>query len=285
MFFNFFDRMCGNRCNDCNCNCNCNCDCDYNCDNTFQKPCRQIECRPMSCCVGPTGPTGAAGPIGPRGYPGIDGATGATGATGPQGVQGLQGVQGIQGITGATGPQGVQGIQGVTGATGADGAVGLTGPTGPQGLQGLQGIQGVTGATGATGADGIFSGAYVSAQNSTGATIDISAAGTEIPLANNVVLQGATASGNGFAVTDSGTYYVQYRVKPQSADQLTTDVRVNGTPVTGLVSGAAAATTNYGTSSIINLNAGDVVTLTASGNGAITLNSPDGAVLTLIKLS
>jgi hypothetical protein len=64
-------------------------------------------------CQGVPGATGPAGPAGPMGP---TGPTGATGATGPTGT----------GAPGATGPTGATGAQGLPGATGATGATGTT---------------------------------------------------------------------------------------------------------------------------------------------------------------
>jgi len=93
---------------------------------------------------------GATGPTGPAG------ATGATGPAGPTGAPGPEGPPGPVGPTGATGPEGA------AGATGPEGATGPTGPEGPSGPTGPEGDPGVL------------------------ARAQISAAGTNLTLPNNV---------------------------------------------------------------------------------------------------
>lgn len=228
---------------------------------------------------GPRGPRGFTGPQGIMGPPGATGATGTTGAQGPQGpqgIQGVQGLQGLQGVTGATGPTGPQGLQGVAGADGAVGATGATGATGPQGLQGEQGLQGVTGptgptgATGATGAAGTGLEAYGGVYSSDVTTQSFTATPTPLTLTTNMPANGVTYGTNSLTVTDGGVYEIDYGVRGTvgTATAITVGVGQNGTAINGtnVTDDVAVGTTErVGGRTLVNLNAGDTLTLLGSG--------------------
>ncbi len=93
-----------------------------------------------------------------------------------------------------------------------------------------------------------------------------------------MVAEGVTAGGGEFTVNDAGVYYIAYEVQPTGDPAITASVRANGTDIPGLTSSTAA-------SGIARLEAGDVVGLYATGTGDLTLSTPNGARLTLIKLS
>ena len=243
---------------------------------------------------GPRGPRGFTGPQGIMGPPGANGATGAVGAqgsqgiqgvTGPTGPQGLPGANGAQGATGATGPQGIQGeqgLQGVTGPTGPQGLQGVTGPvgatgaTGPQGIQGEQGLQGVTGPTGptgptgATGAAGTGLEAYGGLYSSDVTTQSFTATPMPLTLTTTMPADGVTYGTNELTVTDGGVYEIDYGVRGSvgTATAVTVGVGQNGTAISGtnVTDDVAVGTTErVGGRTLVNLNAGDTLTLLGSG--------------------
>lgn len=240
--------------------------------------------------MGPTGPTGATGAqgaqglqgsIGPQGIQGIQGEQGVTGPTGPQGEQGIQGVTGPTGEQGPQGVQGVQGLQGVTGPTGSTGPQGIQGiqgeqgVTGPQGEQGIQGVTGPTGPTGATGADGqnglaAYGGIY--SQSTT--PIPLTTTLTTLPQTGIMPLSNVTAGTNAVTIGESGTYDVTYHLSGSSTPS--TDVTLsavrNGTAILEATITQTVGTeqTAIGGNAIVNLTAGDVLTLGASSAVATT---------------
>jgi hypothetical protein len=91
---------------------------------------------------------------GPQGPPGPKGDQGPAGPAGPAGVQGPAGPVGPIGPQGLQGLQGPQGDPGPAGPAGATGAAGAVGPAGPAGPTGDTGPTGPQGPTGPTGPTG-----------------------------------------------------------------------------------------------------------------------------------
>ena len=257
--------------------------------------------------VGPTGPRGLQGPIGPtgatgpRGTKGATGATGATGSTGATGATGATGVTGPQGEIGPTGPQGeigVTGPQGEVGPTGPQGEIGPTGPqgeigpTGPQGEIGPTGPQGEVGPTGETGpaTDGLaaYGGLY---STSTDTVALAENTPVTLPLDSQMPVLNETYGENSITVDQDGDYEINYGLlgSVNPASTITISVNVNGTPEpSGVISQdfiTGTARSMNGTT-IVSLNAGDVVTVTVEGTAATTLTPLDNVsgYLTVKKL-
>lgn len=249
--------------------------------------------------TGATGPTGpAGGPIGPTGVTGPTGAagptgvTGPTGAMGPTGITGPTGAEGPIGITGPTGATGMMGPMGNTGAVGETGPTGATGETGPTGITGATGATGETGATGPTGPTGP-TGAGIAAYGyvyelATAGTATV-AGGADVPFSDNGPLAGITHSAGTTTVTAAaaGTYRIDYGINITSGANSAIAIAVNGVVNASTnVSMLEAAGKASGTA-ILNLAAGDVVTLRNNSAIAFTMDlSPGvGAQLSIILLS
>ena len=192
------------------------------------------------------------------------------GPIGPTGPQGPRGVQGPQGPTGAVGPQG---------PVGATGAVGPQGPTGATGAVGPQGPTGATGAVGPQGPAGTNDAVYAT---STVATI---AAGSIIPIALTTATPDTSMSvtDNAVNITEAGSYLVSYYVDGSVAtDEFVTALYLNGTQVPNesiVQSNSAGAASK---TIVLNLSAGDTLSLYNTSATEATLSS---AAITVLKLS
>ena len=212
--------------------------------------------------IGPTGPTGATGATGPTGPTGITGAIGATGSTGADGVVG---------VAGATGP---------TGATGADGSAG---PTGPTGLTGATGATGDTGPTGATGS--ALTDTFASATNTNGDPIAVTVIGTKVPLPTQNLSNVTSTGGTDFTVTQAGSYLVSYSVNVTAALLMSACVFVDGSCEGTLLHANVLSVSNYNGQSILNLTAGQTLSLQLYGLlGAATLQGGAGARMSIVRL-
>ena len=245
--------------------------------------------------TGPQGIMGPAGPIGPTGPQGIGGnpgPTGATGATGPQGIQGIQGVVGPTGATGATGPVGPTGATGATGATGPVGPTGATGATGPQGIQGVTGPIGPTGDTGPAGESITGLAAYGGLYSDSTTTVALTeATPTELTLGSQMPSSNVTYGTNSITVNLAGDYEVNYGLlgSVDPASTITLSVYRNGALLPSaeisqdFITGTARSMNG---STIVTLDAGDVLTLMAEGSATTTLipNAQVNTYLTVKKL-
>ncbi len=201
---------------------------------------------------------GAEGPQGPQGDPG------------PAGADGQDGVDGQDGADGAVGPQGPQGDPGPAGADGQDGADGAVGPQGPQGDPGPPG------------ADGGF-GDYAGLGASPGSVIAVVLGGTDVPFNSYQALNGiTTADAVTYQVTTTGAYRISYSAKTTAALLANTRVVVNGIGVQVLADEPVLATNQFSGDAILNLTAGDEISLEFYGLlGAVTLQTGHGATMTI----
>lgn len=252
---------------------------------------RKIQWRIGKNGVGAQGPQGVAGADGEQGATGAQGATGSTGlqgATGATGPIGPTGPTGPTGATGATGADGAAGTDGATGATGSDGLDGFDGATGATGATGPTGATGATGATGPAGVDGAgITPAYGSFTNNLGTTIAVLLGGTPIPFPTTTASDGVTVNGPGdtVTVTTPGAYQVSFRVQSTAALLASVEVRVNGAGVPSLNDGVTLSTNTWQGSAVLNLSAGDTISLSAYGLlGALVLDSGTGASLSLVRV-
>ncbi|KMN73446.1 triple helix repeat-containing collagen, partial [Bacillus sp. LK10] len=219
-----------------------------------------------------TGATGVTGDTGPTGATGVTGDTGPTGPTGPTGA------------TGGTGPTGATGITGATGGTGPTGATGITGATGGTGPTGATGITGATGGTGPTDT-ALYAG------NTTGPTIITIAGGTNIALPSNQNINGFTPNGSNdtFTVQQTGKYYITYQVNTTTALLVSTRLWLNGsTAIPGSIQSSAVSTTFMSNTVIVNLTAGNTISLQFFGAVVTAIligGGATGASLTIIRLS
>lgn len=183
----------------------------------------------------------------------LTGATGATGATGPTGPAG--------------GPAGAAGATGATGATGAAGTAGVTGPTG----------------TNATSTAGF-------ATNTTGLSLTVPLLGTLVPLPSTQVLStDITVDGTNtiFTLNTTGRYRISYHVNTTLSLLMGTRILINGTAITESTITPVLSVSNYSNEIIIDISAGDTVSLQLYGlNGtAVLLSGSAGASLMMVRLS
>ena len=253
--------------------------------------------------AGATGPTGLTGPTGPTGaaatitvgsvttaQPGTQATVTNTGTPEaavldfaiPQGATGAAGAAGATGATGATGPTGAAGAAGATGATGA------TGPTGAAGAAGATGATGATGPTGAANGLNAYGGLYTTAAPS----LSLSTTAQQVTLGDTMPETGVTYTpANSITVTDTGLYDIFYSITltPDTADTITVSPRVNNTDVTGASSVHtldADEESTFTKSTLVSLNAGDIVDLAVTATQAVTapVSSGTGAVLVVKRL-
>ena len=194
---------------------------------------------------------------------------------------------GPQGQVGPTGPQGQVGPTGPQGEVGPTGPQGEIGPTGPQGEVGPTGPQGETGP--ATNGLAAYGGLYststttVALTENTPVTLEL---GSEMPALN------VTYGANGITVEEEGDYEINYGLlgSVNPASTITISVNVNATPeASGTISQDFITGTarSMNGSTILSLNAGDVVTLTVEGTATTTLTPLNNvnSYLTVKKLN
>ncbi|WP_144679547.1 collagen-like protein, partial [Bacillus altitudinis] len=176
------------------------------------------------------------------------------------------------------------------GATGSTGATGATGSTGPTGATGSTGPTGATGSTGPTGASGPTDTALY-AGNTTGPTIITIAGGTNIALPSNQNINGFTPNGlnDTFTVQQTGKYYITYQVNTTAALLVSTRLWLNGsTAIPGSIQSSAVSTTFMSNTVIVNLTAGNTISLQFFGAVVTAIligGGATGASLTIIRLS
>ncbi|QCT01697.1 triple helix repeat-containing collagen [Paenibacillus algicola] len=230
--------------------------------------------------IGPAGPPGPAGPQGPQGPSGSSGSPGSPGSQGPAGPEGPQGPAG----TGAPGPVGPQGPAGNDGAPGATGPQGPAGPAGPQGPAGNDGAPGATGPAGPVGpagsqglpgADGMDYGPYTGfAANTSGYVMAVVMNGTDIPLpdAQNMGSYISSSRTTTFIVNEAGRYKLSYSINLTEPLLVSTRINVSGVQVRASTIEPINPQSQFSASVIVNLSAGDTVSLQMYGiNRAINL--------------
>ncbi|MFX0109937.1 BclA C-terminal domain-containing protein, partial [Bacillus pumilus] len=188
------------------------------------------------------------------------------------------------GATGDTGPTGVTGATGVTGSTGATGATGDTGPTGATGATGDTGPTGATGPTGPT-QTALYAG------NTTGPTIITVLGGTNIALPSNQNINGFAPNGSNdtFTVQQTGKYYITYQINTTVALLVSARLLLNGaTVIPGSIQSPVVSTTFISNTLIVNLTAGNTISLQLFGAVVTAIligGGATGASLTIIRLS
>lgn len=183
--------------------------------------------------------------------------------------------------------RGPRGPRGFTGATGAVGPIGPTGATGPQGPIGPQGPQGETGPAGPAGADGTnglasFGGAYATSTT----PIALTTTPTTLTLDTILPLSNVTVGTNSITVANAGTYELTHGIRGSvlPASTITLAVTQNGTNIPQSVITMTYTTTEDELSNItlVNLSAGDVLTLVASSSIDTTFTPNDNVNTYLI---
>ncbi|NMA79463.1 MAG: hypothetical protein GX967_02310 [Clostridiales bacterium] len=128
----------------------------------------------------------------------------------------------------------------------------------------------------------------MNAQNTTGSTIEVILGGTAVPLPNNQNLDGFAVDGadSTFTVPETGTYLVTYNISVTAALLMSSRVLLNGAEIPGSVFAPAISVSNYTATTIVELTAGDLLTLQLYGLlGAAVLQGGAGATLTVVRLA
>ena len=119
-----------------------------------------------------------------------------------------------------------------------------------------------------------------------GADVELTS-GTNIPLPTILTNNGLTVGGDSITVADAGTYLISYRVNTATGAG-TTDIV--GLAVNDIVNDATSTsfslTDSVSVSAVLNLVAGDELSLVATITGATTIEANGGpsAVLTVVRL-
>ncbi|MGG3279742.1 collagen-like repeat preface domain-containing protein [Paenibacillus solani] len=232
--------------------------------------------------TGPTGTVGAAGQTGPEGPPGesggITGVTCCTGADGAKGVTDLAGATGETGPTGSTGTTGATGEIGAAGDTGLSGATGVTGPIGvidSLGATGVTGLTDSTGPIGPTGSTTLVGGSLTYA----GTTQNVN---SNAPVTfSSSTLQGVTYNGSTtLTIETAGFYYFDWQVslgEGQPAPN-TFGIVVNGNTASGASMNSNSTNTEVSGLAVINLSAGNTVSLYNLSPVTKSITAPQTAV-------
>lgn len=215
--------------------------------------------------AGRAGDRGVAGPRGLAGIPGLPGQAGKAGSTGDDGATGSKGV------TGAIGAAGSRGATGSSGATGATGAVGPVGPIGPRGASGVDGPVGPQGPAGEQGPAAPAEYGYVFSDRE-----QVVEPGADVQLhGEGVLTPGITHEPDSaeIGVGSTGTYAVAFSVSGDAANQFGLSIKDDVIP--GSVYGAGTGPQQNAGSLIVNLTAGDRLTLRNVGDSAAVTLRPD----------
>ena len=179
------------------------------------------------------------------------------------------------------------GPAGAAGGTGARGASGRQGPTGPTGRAGPAGATGATGVAGAPGPPGPpgppHSTAYAYVYSTGSQVVPI---GIDVAFDTPGVLNGVTFAPGGQAVTigSSGDYKVTFALAGVEPNQFA--LFVNGVEAPGSVYGHNTGDTETNGQLIVNLVAGDVLTVRNHASAAsVFLSSPAGGTAVNVTAS
>jgi hypothetical protein len=178
----------------------------------------------------------------------------------------------------AYGGESLLGPQGAAGATGAAGPAGLTGPQGPTGLTGGQGPTGLTGPQGPAGQPN-----YGYVYNETPQTVALE---SPVVFDTNGPLSGFThiAATSAVGVVSTGTYRIDFSTSGTQVNQFA--LADNGIVIPGTTYGSGAGTQQNDGQVIVNLTAGDVLTLVNhSSAAAIGLASTIGGTQANVNAS
>lgn len=187
----------------------------------------------------------------------------------------------VRGPAGAEGAQGAMGLQGEPGVPGAMGTAGPAGDPGPSGLPGADGSPGAPGPSGAPGANAPSNAGYV--YNTGGQTVAVEA---DIAFDSNGLLTGVThtAGTSTLTVAQDGVYSVRFVISAVEPNQFA--LFVNGVQAPGGIYGSGAGTQQNTGEVLIELTAGDVLTLrNHSSAAAVTLQTLAGGTQTNVNAS
>ena len=160
-------------------------------------------------------------------------------------------IAGPQGPVGPVGPQGPIGPTGATGPIGPTGATGATGPVGPQGPVGPSAVENL---------------AIATLTNTIETTL--TTVGDLIVFSSTSAIQNASISGTGDTVTieSPGVYYINYGVTPTEGTGAGVSLYLNGAEYAESRLTLTDSTGSYSGGIILNLSAGDTLSLGKSLN-------------------
>ena len=153
-------------------------------------------------------------------------------------------------------------------------SLGVTGPAGP------------TGPTGPASPTGeALTSTYAFGTNG-GSTIAVVLGGTTVPVPDNQLAAGITATGDGFTIDTAGTYSISYNVNLTAGLLLGLRLTVNGTPLASSEVSPGVAVTNIPGNVVADLAAGDIIELELFGLlGAAVLVDGQGAALRIVRIA
>ena len=146
-------------------------------------------------------------------------------------------------------------------------------------------MQGPTGPTGPS-----ITATYAFAANTTGSTLAVVVGGTLIPLpdsqalAPDITVNGANTV---FTVTNAGRYQLSYNVNTTASLASGTRLLINGTPNTASTVAPVVSLSHFANEILLNLNAGDTISLQMFGIASVATLLPGsaGATLSITRLS
>ena len=182
-------------------------------------------------------------------------------------------------------------IDGATGPTGPTGAAGATGPAGAAGPTGAAGAAGATGPTGPTGPTGLsVTATSAFAANTSGSVLNVALLGTLVPLPNSQVLSpDITVNGANtvFTVNTPGRYQLSYTINTTLALASGTRLLISNTPNQASTLAPLLSLSHFSNEILVDLNAGDTISLQMFGISTPTTLLPgaSGATLSITRLS
>ena len=146
-------------------------------------------------------------------------------------------------------------------------------------------MQGPTGPTGPS-----ITATYAFAANTTGSTLAVVVGGTLIPLPDSQALSpDITVNGANtvFTVTNAGRYQLSYNVNTTASLASGTRLLINGTPNTASTVAPVVSLSHFANEILLNLNAGDTISLQMFGIASVATLLPGsaGATLSITRLS
>ena len=155
-------------------------------------------------------------------------------------------------------------------------------------MQGALTASPMQGPTGPTGPSITATSAF--AANTTGSTLAVVAGGTLIPLPDSqslspdITVNGANTV---FTVTNAGRYQLSYNVNTTASLASGTRLLINGTPNTASTVAPVVSLSHFANEILLNLNAGDTISLQMFGIASVATLLPGsaGATLSITRLS
>ena len=145
-----------------------------------------------------------------------------------------------------------------------------------------------TGPTGATGPNVTATSAF--AANTSGTVLAVVVGGTLVPLPDSQLLSPditVNAGNTVFTVSNAGRYQLSYNVNTTASLASGTRLLINGTPNTASTVAPVVSLSHFSNEILLNLSAGDTISLQMFGiaSAATLLPGSAGATLSITRLS